>query len=131
MKRISKGPLLLSCESKIKSNELLNKASGGGEQEVDQALGLTVSQRDQDSHKISRGPPSTSHSSHSTAWISVDKQCMQVAETRLRLPEFFFPLDTRIHSLFQAHLQLGEAIILCLAKEMVFTSFRHMSKQPS
>lgn len=70
----------------------------GGKQEVDQALGLTVSHRDQERHRIARGPPSTSHSSHSTTWISINKQCMQVAETRLRLPESFFPLDTQINS---------------------------------
>ena len=42
-------------EPKIKPDDLLNEASGGGKQTADQALGLTMSQIDQKSHKISRG----------------------------------------------------------------------------
>ena len=47
--------MLLSYESKRKLDDPLNEASGGGKQTADQALGLTVSQRDQENHKISGG----------------------------------------------------------------------------
>ena len=47
--------MLLSYESKIKPGDLLNEVSGRDGQRANQALRLTVSQGDQENHKISRG----------------------------------------------------------------------------
>ena len=104
-------PLLLFLMSKIKHGELLNKSSGRCKQEVDQAVGQTVSQTDQKSHR--NFPRFSYHfspfSRHSWifAWPSVyiNDSSIQFSSVAQSCPTLCDPMDCNTPG-FPVHHQL-------------------------